>query len=713
MRVMMLLLASFTAQANQCPIPAKVYRDLHERLAGFQGLVSKSAGTCDQHNFAEAITKLGTNYNQFKILKFKLENEYGVDLERKVVVDASGTVVQSIQNRMVITDMERVNQVRDFTENVTNSLVDVINSVRKTDCLSTAEKKSVLSTSATIIQEVTSIAGTFAAPYGMTLAVGGNVVSGVMKGIDSVIQGSKHGYDFVRSEDDRLIFSNYICTYENLRNEMEEASLPFEKFSSFKTLEDRYVEKVQLLTSFETGKKYWDQHYKNQSTLQELAGFEDQYLQIKNRKNNGNVNFYNTCYDYSLLMKSDMSVVSNHTQLSSENYFTGVPQTAQECWSQSDIQSTISVMESKVEIYLQANRTFLSTQLNSILQVGEQERVSRQNINLSNGTFNSLDRVNYADWMMKTIERMEWIKKEKSDAQELIWDGSALLQAEINNYREFLSRHIGENLAPDFIRGLKKLQKKDERSFLKELQSLEKDSVLSQLSGDTIGDKYLSATQAGLSDLQHIKIISRLEGLMAKWMRFKYRRNAVRRYCQYLYSTATFLDKVEHACDIDDGINLNRIARQADGDTVQNTQPEIERFLSYVQSSYQNQKDLITSEYKKLHAVEDYFGVHERLSTFEKYYTDPAALRELAQSSPSYQKRQKLSDLMMITRCFDDLEKYRFSSLELVGKVLHYVQWAKSSKQGYLEAETIRNVRDHIEGALEEMKIGGYKKAAN
>ena len=627
-------------------------------------------------------------------MKFKLENDFRIDLTSRVLLNAEGEEIGKQQDHIVINDIERVQEVEKFSKTVSQSIADVVSSLEKSNCLSVSDKKSILATASGMLQEVTAVGSVFAGPYALPLAVGGSIVTGIFKGIDSIISKRKAGYDFVNSEEDRLLFSSFICTYENIRKEIDDSSFPYERLAGFQILKDVYADKIELVLKHELGKKYQALYLEKKKSLQSLESIRTEIIKIKSFSNPNQ-----KCLAYVRLVE-EVKGTSVETYSHLRKSLQGLDHLTQKgCLELSQINERNLIWEALLENALVQTSDDLTKKEAALIKLGEEERLQRSQSQPNR----VLDRANFVVWTKRSLERMEWINQELLETRRLLSTDSALLQSEIANYRTYLDRLINNKLAPLFVRSLRKLKNRDLRKFNKEHQEVFEQIIELRNQGKTLGDKILGAiNNPFLDDRDHIRMISSLDGLMGKWMRFKYRRNAIRRYCQYFFSIGLFEQKVENLCNKEGLIIFNRYYRQADGEIIANEPRDQKIFKDQLKREYhQNKRHSVYLE--NIENFDDFFKLKERIIAYNALF-EGNNFEQLLDKKPGLAKSRELNNVMQIHRSYQDYLEYGFSSLDIVAKILHYLQWAKSPPQNYVREETLKSISDKIRSSVNELR---------
>jgi hypothetical protein len=102
-------------------------------------------------------------------------------------------------------------------------------------------------TIAQITQEVAGISAQYSGPYGVPISVAGAGIAGILRGIHA-IQVRSQGFDF-SLQPKRALFVSSLCTYDNVRFEVENLINPEERTALLKQLHDDMIVKVELFTN--------------------------------------------------------------------------------------------------------------------------------------------------------------------------------------------------------------------------------------------------------------------------------------------------------------------------------------------------------------------------------------------------------------------------------------------------------------------------------
>ncbi|MCM0605634.1 MAG: hypothetical protein KA715_06045 [Xanthomonadaceae bacterium] len=388
--VLSILLVAENSYAVSCPMAADAYKNLYERLVSFNGLVTKNGGKCDNPGLAESLDGLTKDYLAFKTLKYTLEHDYYVDLDKQIKRDANGEIKEIQEKRIAITEIGTVNQIEKFSNIINSRASTIINAISKSECLDDKEKKSVLSSTASVIQEVTAVAAVFTGPYSVALSVGGAAVTGIMKAIDTAVQKSKMGYDF-NQRDDRILFASYLCTYKNIQEEINQLKLPSTQLSRLEKLSQAYDEKIKLIDSKPEAAAFKKQRELNDLVNSQLMKFSDQLNTIKTKDYGADV--WAKCSDISTLASSDLSFVDSNTDANSKISFKPIAQ-REECWSTTHYDKTAVTSRndfsfSLIDNYINQVLGSMKNKLDEILITGENARLAREQKNKENHISNT------------------------------------------------------------------------------------------------------------------------------------------------------------------------------------------------------------------------------------------------------------------------------------------------------------------------------------
>ena len=115
-----------------------------------------------------------------------------------------------------------VDSLRSHISDVSLKVADVVGLLENDACFSQKkQKKNVLSLLSSVVSNTASLAGNIAGPFGAKIALGGAAISGVLDTIDKIRQ-ARETYDFENSDEDEENYVNNLCSYLEIKDEIEE-----------------------------------------------------------------------------------------------------------------------------------------------------------------------------------------------------------------------------------------------------------------------------------------------------------------------------------------------------------------------------------------------------------------------------------------------------------------------------------------------------------
>lgn len=177
-----------------------------------------------------AYVKMLTDLNT---LKATIKKDAACEPLNKEVESLTGLIDQPRQN---LTDLlKRVKEtqtldeldmetVRNYVESVTKKVFSLAELIERNEqCFSADEKKFTLSSLASITLDATNLAQTLSGPWSLPVAMGSQILIGIMRGLDQVVK--TKGYDFTALEQ-RQSYVQSLCSYYNYRKDIEHHLFP-------------------------------------------------------------------------------------------------------------------------------------------------------------------------------------------------------------------------------------------------------------------------------------------------------------------------------------------------------------------------------------------------------------------------------------------------------------------------------------------------------
>lgn len=137
--------------------------------------------------------------------------------------------------------------IRAYAENVTKK-VAALNDLflRNNQCFQDDNADQQLTTLAGFVSEASQLVGSLSGPWGVPIALAGNVVAGFMTGLDQVLK-SRAGFDYSKKEQ----WSSYVqnlCTYHSYRDQIDHLLNPQARISELNELKTDLDQQITLMT---------------------------------------------------------------------------------------------------------------------------------------------------------------------------------------------------------------------------------------------------------------------------------------------------------------------------------------------------------------------------------------------------------------------------------------------------------------------------------
>ena len=220
---------SFTSDASVCDVP-----DVAEVTQG--GFKEAPVVACPRPSkyFSDLLDKLNG-------IKFQIKNDVCKETVNEVEADLASLISTDREQFVSLVkqgifgngqlEPAQVQTMKNYVANVVGKASSIARSLNLTGeneaCFEDEEKKSALSFVGSAISEVTGALGAVAGPFGAKLALGGEIAGQLMMSVGQIID-EKQQYDFDNSDDVRNYF-NSLCTYYDLKSELDQLSNGFNK----------------------------------------------------------------------------------------------------------------------------------------------------------------------------------------------------------------------------------------------------------------------------------------------------------------------------------------------------------------------------------------------------------------------------------------------------------------------------------------------------
>ncbi|OUR94176.1 hypothetical protein A9Q84_17900 [Halobacteriovorax marinus] len=239
--------------AMSCPTPHSKYQDLLTKLKSVEEEIKNSGGSHCQ-SIAEKMSEVRSVYENGREVFTILE-----------------TSISPVEGTRELSN-ENIEAVKNYGSEAISVVGDLISKMKAEDkCLSEDQQDNTLIAVSNVIQEVTSVAAKYTGPYGVPLSLGGNLIAGILRGIDSFKKASwfSNGYKFT-SENDRLLFTKNLCIYHDIKSEVSNYINPL----------DRMVQLTALKVALKMKEYKTVRFYPEGKTLQGLYKNREAHLTI-------------------------------------------------------------------------------------------------------------------------------------------------------------------------------------------------------------------------------------------------------------------------------------------------------------------------------------------------------------------------------------------------------------------------------------------------
>lgn len=141
-----------------------------------------------------------------------------------------------------------IKEIGNYADQVTtkvSSLIDLFNNAN--NCFESDADKKALSSLSGFVSEASTLLSQVAGPWGAPVAIGGQIVSGFLSGLDKMLK-SRAGYDFT----DRTQWVAYIqnlCTYESIRQNADALLHPEQRIIALQSISNKLDENMLTIQS--------------------------------------------------------------------------------------------------------------------------------------------------------------------------------------------------------------------------------------------------------------------------------------------------------------------------------------------------------------------------------------------------------------------------------------------------------------------------------
>lgn len=141
---------------------------------------------------------------------------------------------------------EESNSVAEYAKEVTSRISMVMTALQNNNvCFDEDKKESTLSLISGIVGEVSKVGAMTGDPVGMSVALTGQVVKGLLRGLDEIIN-NQRGYDFRKTEQ-QISYADSLCAYYDLRNEIQNSLNPEKSKEEYQKLLSALTEQLTVL----------------------------------------------------------------------------------------------------------------------------------------------------------------------------------------------------------------------------------------------------------------------------------------------------------------------------------------------------------------------------------------------------------------------------------------------------------------------------------
>lgn len=164
-------------------------------------------------------------------------------------------------NRDQLVSPEAAQNLQTYASEISEKALGLINYVANSEDASMTEalfgtkrcllsedvKYDVISRASSLVYETSNLLSMVSGPYGAPIAIGGNVLAGVIKGIGTYLD-KKNSFDFT-SLDKRIFFADTLCLYYQYQVEIDKLTNPEKTLSNYEKLDQHLDQKLNELAS--------------------------------------------------------------------------------------------------------------------------------------------------------------------------------------------------------------------------------------------------------------------------------------------------------------------------------------------------------------------------------------------------------------------------------------------------------------------------------
>ncbi len=533
----------------QCPTPHPKYTDILKRLESLSTAFKEKE---DCRSIATEIDELHK--------KYRSGNRSLIDPAKKL-----GEAKIKEKKELSIDDIKNLT---DYSEQVTASVGSILQKLQgKPHCL--AEKNTpILAAVSDIVQETTGIAAQYTGPYGIAISIGGAAVSGILRGINYLLDQQSGGVDF-RDREQRKLFVANLCSYHNVRTEIEDLINPEKRMAALTVLKTEMVEKRKLILNPKAdlncdGKPDQcemcadlDMFYGIQRALEKGYSKETHKLnQIKQL-----ISVEGKEWDACIALDSyahqgeEITISSDNIKVA-KGEFEKLIMTVNEIKTIPEFKTCMSYKEPKelrnINYRSLAIVEYLATTSKSTFKVAFDETIKKgqkKYMEESQWIYNPVD------YLAHTVMKIDWADDEVTSLTGMSNGGSAQIQREINDINLYLREMYFAKLAPDFLKWHREdvfnaidrfnITGNDVAKELKKLLRIKTGFFSSDNSQEIIG---LLKAVAKTKNIQHAYVFSLLNKLLLEMNTAKKSAQAISVYCQFFTESYTLTTEIQSLC---------------------------------------------------------------------------------------------------------------------------------------------------------------------
>lgn len=219
----------------QCPVSHPEYKKVLTELKDVQSRIS-SQSQCKEFSIdIKAMTELLTT-------------------KRKGFLDTINA------NKDKLLSPEATKGLQDYSSEVSEKALSIIDYVANNEggsiseslfgtnrcILKESDKYDLISRTSSVVYEASNLLSLVSGPYGAPIAIGGNILAGVIKGVGTYLD-KKKTFDF-DDLDKRIFFSDTLCLYYQYQVEIDQLIHPQQTLDSFKKLDAHLRDKLSTLS---------------------------------------------------------------------------------------------------------------------------------------------------------------------------------------------------------------------------------------------------------------------------------------------------------------------------------------------------------------------------------------------------------------------------------------------------------------------------------